>query len=82
MICAPDCLKEDFVDLGTDDKEEIRQLTEELRLQQTVSEENQNRSQLAFLEAKRLSSLYLKEAEKCSTVREILASEPHLPKVF
>lgn len=41
-------------------------LSEELRLQAAVAEDNQRRADSALLEAKKLSSQYQKEAEKCN----------------
>ncbi|KAH6555213.1 hypothetical protein KP509_1Z273300 [Ceratopteris richardii] len=41
-------------------------LSEELKLQAAVAEDNQHRADNALLEAKKLSSQYQKEAEKCT----------------
>lgn len=45
-------------------------LSEELRLQQTVAEENREHSVTSLLDAKRLASQYQKEAEKCNAGME------------
>lgn len=41
-------------------------LTEELKLQAAVADETQQRADSTLLEAKKLSSQYQKEAEKCN----------------
>uniref|UniRef100_A0A0D6R5J0 DUF1068 domain-containing protein n=1 Tax=Araucaria cunninghamii TaxID=56994 RepID=A0A0D6R5J0_ARACU len=41
-------------------------LSEELRLQQSVAEANQQHAELTLLDAKKLASQYQKEAEKCN----------------
>jgi len=45
-------------------------LAEELKLQETVTVENQQRADMALLEAKKLASQYQKEAEKCTSGME------------
>ena len=45
-------------------------LAEELKLQETVTVENQQRADMALLEAKKLASQYKKEAEKCTAGME------------
>jgi hypothetical protein len=45
-------------------------LAEELKLQETVTVENQQRADMALLEAKKLASQYQKEAEKCTAGME------------
>lgn len=45
-------------------------LAEELKLQETVTVENQQRADMALLEAKKSASQYQKEAEKCTAGME------------
>ena len=47
-------------------KHSIDLLSEELKIQSTVAEENQQRADAALLEIKKMSSQYQKEAEKCN----------------
>mgnify|MGYP000002200128 CR=1 FL=1 len=47
-------------------KHSIDLLSEELKIQSTVAEENQQRADAALLEVKKMSSQYQKEAEKCN----------------
>lgn len=53
------------------EKQFIDLLTEELKLQETVSEEQTRHMNITFLEAKRAASQYQKEAEKCNSATEI-----------
>lgn len=41
-------------------------VSEELRLQEIVAEENQQHAEMMLLDAKKLASQYQKEAEKCN----------------
>lgn len=45
-------------------------LTEELKLQESVSEEHNRHMNVTFAEAKRIASQYQKEAEKCNAATE------------
>lgn len=57
-------LKEDL------DKNSMELLSEELKLQEKVSEESQQHADAALLDAKKLASQYQKEAEKCNSGME------------
>ncbi|KAH8938834.1 hypothetical protein BDL97_15G003100 [Sphagnum fallax] len=61
-----DCLNDEPDKQEEVDKEMLHLLSEELKLQQTVSSEKQQHAELAFLDARRIASLYQKEAEKCN----------------
>eukprot|EP00249_Psilotum_nudum_P025181 c29422_g1_i1 orf=309-926(-) len=52
------------------DKSAIELLTEELKLQETVAKESEQRADLALLDAKKVASQYQKEAEKCNAGME------------
>jgi len=65
-----DCGKHD-PDVNEDmEKNYADLLAEELKLQETVTVENQQRADMALLEAKKLASQYQKEAEKCTSGME------------
>lgn len=75
MLCVSDC--------GSDDDPELKQemgkqfvdlLTEELKLQEAVSEEHSRHMNVTIAEAKRVASQYQKEAEKCNSATEICES--------
>ncbi|MCO5589259.1 hypothetical protein L7F22_043225 [Adiantum nelumboides] len=57
-------LKEDL------DKNSLELLSEELKLQEKVTEETQQHADAALLDAKKLASQYQKEAEKCNSGME------------
>ncbi len=61
-----DCLNDEPDMQEEVDKKMLHLLSEELKLQQTVSSEKQQHAELAFLDARRIASLYQKEAEKCN----------------
>jgi len=61
-----DCLNDESDKQEEVDKEMLHLLSEELKLQQTVSSEKQQHAKLAFLDVGRIASLYQKEAEKCN----------------
>lgn len=63
-----DCIKDDPQMQKELDKSQIQLLKEELKLQEEVNKEAQQRAELAYLDAKKISSQYQKEAEKCNTV--------------
>ncbi|KAL5980506.1 hypothetical protein ACLOJK_028414 [Asimina triloba] len=52
------------------EKQFVDLLTEELKLQETVSEEHTQHMNLTFIEARRLASQYQREAEKCNAAIE------------
>lgn len=66
-VASSDCEKLDKEHL---DKNSIDLLSEELRLQEKVSEESQVQADSALLDAKKLASQYQKEAEKCNSGME------------
>ncbi|CAA2981422.1 Hypothetical predicted protein [Olea europaea subsp. europaea] len=69
-LSVPDCGKDD-PDLKEEmEKQFVDLLSEELKLQETVSEEHSQRMNITFGEAKRLASQYQREAEKCNTATE------------
>ena len=65
-------------DCGGDDpdlKEEMGKqvvdlLSEEMKLQETVSEEHAHHMNMTFIEARRVASQYQREAEKCNAATE------------
>ncbi|KAH7838748.1 hypothetical protein Vadar_030593 [Vaccinium darrowii] len=65
-------------DCGGDDlnlKEEMGKqfvdlLSEEMKLRETISKEHNHHINITFAEARRMASLYQKEAEKCNTATE------------
>lgn len=65
-ISVADCLNDEPDMQEEVDKKMLHLLSEELKLQQTVSSEKQQHAELAFLDARRIASLYQKEAEKCN----------------
>ncbi|CAK9168823.1 unnamed protein product [Ilex paraguariensis] len=67
---APDCGKDD-PDLKKEmEKQFVDLLSEELKLQEMVSEEHVHHMNITFGEARRLASQYQREAEKCNTATE------------
>ena len=63
-----DCLRDDPEMKEERSKSQVKLLREELKLQKEVNDEAQQRAELAYLEAKKISSQYQKEAEKCNMV--------------
>lgn len=63
--CA-DCARDDPDMQDEIGKSRYQLLQEELKLQEIVAEEAQQRSEAAFLEAKKVASQYQKEFEKCN----------------
>uniref|UniRef100_A0A7N0SWW0 Uncharacterized protein n=1 Tax=Kalanchoe fedtschenkoi TaxID=63787 RepID=A0A7N0SWW0_KALFE len=53
------------------EKQFVDLLTEELKLQEMVAEEQARHMNITFIEAKRAASQYQKEAEKCNSATEI-----------
>ncbi|GAA0161474.1 hypothetical protein LIER_39234 [Lithospermum erythrorhizon] len=69
-LTTPDCGKDD-PDLKEEmEKQTVDLLSEELKLQETVSEEQLRHMNIAFGEARRAASQYQKEAEKCNAATE------------
>ncbi|GLT28299.1 hypothetical protein SLA2020_032410 [Shorea laevis] len=65
-----DCAKHD-PDVGEDtEKNYAELLTEELKLREAEALENQQRADMALLEAKKIASQYQKEADKCNSGME------------
>lgn len=75
---APGLANLSVTDCGKDDpdlKEEMEKqfvdlLSEELKLQEIVSEEHMRHMNITFGEARRVAAQYQKEAEKCNTATE------------
>ncbi|KAH7853641.1 hypothetical protein Vadar_004997 [Vaccinium darrowii] len=75
---APGLANLSVTDCGGDDpdlKEEMGKqfvdlLSEEMKLRETVSKEHNHHINITFAEARRIASLYQKEAEKCNTATE------------
>ncbi|XP_019224210.1 PREDICTED: uncharacterized protein LOC109205906 [Nicotiana attenuata] len=65
--CPPlDCAKRD-PDVGEDTEKNFADLlSEELKLRESEALENQQKADMALLEAKKLTSQYMKEAVKCN----------------
>ncbi|KAH7314831.1 hypothetical protein KP509_21G022700 [Ceratopteris richardii] len=72
MVNTPStgCEKLDFSVKEDTDQSSVELLSEELKLQEKLSEEKQTEADAALLEAKKLTSQYQKEAEKCSSGME------------
>lgn len=65
-IPSPDCIRSDPWIRQELEKNSVELLTEELKLQGVAADEIQQRADSALLEAKKVSSQYQKEAEKCN----------------
>ncbi|XP_071742197.1 uncharacterized protein [Rutidosis leptorrhynchoides] len=69
-LSVSDCGKDD-PDLKEEmEKQFVDLLSEELKLQETVSEEHIHHMNITFGEARRVAAQYQKEAEKCNTATE------------
>ncbi|CBI28836.3 hypothetical protein AAG906_040209 [Vitis piasezkii] len=69
-ISFSDCSKHD-PDMSEDTEKNFAELlTEELKLREAEALENQQRADMALLEAKKITSQYLKEADKCNSGME------------
>lgn len=67
---AADCAKRD-PQVGEDTEKNFAELlTEELKLRETEALDNQQRADMALLEAKKKTSQYQKEADKCNSGME------------
>lgn len=75
-MCSINCVN--GADCGSSDPEVKKEmekqfvdlLTEELKLQESVAEEHMRHVNITFGEAKRVASLYQREAEKCNAATE------------
>ncbi|KAL2641775.1 hypothetical protein R1flu_009362 [Riccia fluitans] len=65
-LTLPDCVRDDPDMQDELGKSRYQLLQEELKLQETVAEEAQQRSEAAILEAKKTASQFQKEFEKCN----------------
>lgn len=65
-----DCAKHDPEVSEDTEKNFAELLTEELKLREAEALENQQRADMALLEAKKLTSQYQKEADKCNSGME------------
>ncbi|KAG7983394.1 hypothetical protein I3843_04G104300 [Carya illinoinensis] len=65
-----DCAKHDPEVSEDTEKKFAELLTEELKLREAEALENQQRADMALLEAKKITSQYQKEADKCSSGME------------
>eukprot|EP00246_Nothoceros_aenigmaticus_P002292 TRINITY_DN13128_c0_g1_i1.p1 TRINITY_DN13128_c0_g1~~TRINITY_DN13128_c0_g1_i1.p1 ORF type:complete len:269 (+),score=26.81 TRINITY_DN13128_c0_g1_i1:142-948(+) len=65
-VVGTDCINEDPEWQRDRDASVEDQLREQLELQRSVASENKQRADTAYLDAKKLSSQYQKEAEKCN----------------
>eukprot|EP00249_Psilotum_nudum_P003353 c16750_g2_i1 orf=228-842(-) len=70
MIMKPDCDRVDPVMREELHKNSLDLLAEELKLQERVAQESQQRADITLLEVKKLVSQYQKEAEKCNAGME------------
>ncbi|XP_068303780.1 uncharacterized protein [Pyrus communis] len=69
-ISFADCAKHDPEVNEDTEKNFVDLLTEELKLREAEALENQQRADMALLEAKKIASQYQKEADKCSSGME------------
>ncbi|XP_047313055.1 uncharacterized protein LOC124916385 [Impatiens glandulifera] len=65
-----DCIKHDPEISAEKERNLTNQLTDELRLKESQALENHRKTDVALLEAKKLSSQYQKEADKCNSGME------------
>lgn len=69
-MSGADCAKHD-PEVGEDTENNLAELlSEELRLREAENSENQQRADMALLEAKKITSQYQKEADKCNSGME------------
>lgn len=66
-----DCAKRDPEVSEDTEKNFAELLTEELKLREAEALENQRRADMALLEAKKMTSQYQKEADKCNLENKI-----------
>lgn len=70
QLVHADCAKHDPEVSEDTEKNFAELLTEELKLREAEALENQQRADMALLEAKKLTSQYQKEADKCNSGME------------
>lgn len=70
MICYTDCAKRDPEVSEDTEKNFADLLAEELKLREAEALEHQRRADMALLEAKKVTSQYQKEADKCTSGME------------
>ncbi|CAI0460341.1 unnamed protein product [Linum tenue] len=70
LTIPQDCVKHDPEVSEDAEKNFSELLTEELKLRETEALESQQRADMALLEAKKISSQYQKEADKCNSGME------------
>ncbi|KAH9793319.1 drim domain-containing protein [Citrus sinensis] len=69
--CVCDCSSQPLLSIPDDTEKNFAELlTEELKLREAEALENQQRADMALLEAKKLTSQYQKEADKCNSGME------------
>ncbi|XP_049413751.1 uncharacterized protein LOC125876582 [Solanum stenotomum] len=69
-VSLADCAKRD-PEVGEDTEKNFADLlSEELKLREAEASENQRKADMALLEAKKLTSQYMKEADKCNSGME------------
>lgn len=69
-ICHADCAKHDPEVSEDTEKNFAELLTEELKLREAEALDNQRRADMSLLEAKKMTSQYQKEADKCNSGME------------
>ncbi|XP_074312146.1 uncharacterized protein LOC141647737 [Silene latifolia] len=69
-ISFTDCAKHDPAVSGDTEKNFVELLSEELKLREASAAEDRRRADMALLEAKKVTSQYQKEADKCNSGME------------
>lgn len=70
MFLDTDCAKRDPEMSEDTERNFVELLSEELKLREAEALENQQRADVALLEAKKMTSQYQKEADKCNSGME------------
>lgn len=70
FIIFPDCAKHDPEVSEDTEKNFVELLSEELKLRESEALESQQRADMQLLEAKKMTSQYQKEADKCNSGME------------
>ncbi|KAF8391578.1 hypothetical protein HHK36_023884 [Tetracentron sinense] len=70
LVSSADCVKHDPEVSDEMEKNFTELLSEELKLREAEALENQQRADMALLEAKKMASQYQKEADKCNSGME------------
>ncbi|KAK6932766.1 Protein of unknown function DUF1068 [Dillenia turbinata] len=65
-----DCMRHDLDVIDNEQKSFMELLSDELKLKEAEAEENLRRADMALLEAKKTTSQYQKEADKCNSGME------------